>query len=117
MKKAEADAIKSEFTKSPDYSHCLEFMSQEDIDRHLNHLELFQMMFEDEITDYCLDDSHDLMDEEDLSITRAYWFSKGMDDHFICLTGDGNIRTLSGEFPYDLLAHISHLMHSLMEEE
>lgn len=115
MNKAEADAVKAEFNQSPDYSSCLEIMSQEEIDSCLENLDLFESLFELEINDYSLDDTHDLLDEEVGILTRAFWFSKGMEDNFVCIRGDGLFNVAGEGCPYDLLAQVSTLMETLLE--
>lgn len=117
MKKSVADAIKAEVKSVPDNDLYLQYMSKEEVERLLSNLSVFQLLFDIEITDYALDCHHDLFDSDEEGIVRAYWFSKGMEDHFICLSGDGEIESLSDEFPYDLLSQISILMDSLEESE
>ena len=116
MNKADADKVKSSFNHPVNYRDCIGLMTQQDVDSCIKNLDLFKTLFELEINDYSLDDTHDLIDEESEIIVRAFWFSKGMEDYFVCIRGDGLFKYASEGIPYELLMQVSEAMGSMEQE-
>ena len=78
MKKETADVLKREFNATPGTEDALEYMSEETAKESTEILEFLEKYLEHEITDYCLDESVDLIDTDESDLIRTLWFSRGM---------------------------------------
>lgn len=120
MRKEEADLIKAEFYQEEAEDElkvtCLGFMSEEDMQGALAHLDCFGIWLENCISDFSLDCSHTLVDTEDEDLVRTYWFSKGMQDTFICLNPTFQIRGFDPEIPLQLIAQVADCLATVKEE-
>ena len=110
MEKACADEMKAEFisseTEALNQKSTLEFMSEEELEDALEILQRFGDWLEEHISDYALDCSHTLIDEEREEMVRTYWFSKGMEDTFVVLNASFQIRGFDPDIPLPLLAQV-----------
>jgi len=117
MEKAYADEMKAEFVSSEkeasNKKSALEFMSEEELEDALEILQRFGDWLEEYISDYALDCSHTLIDEESEDIVRTYWFSKGMEDTFVVLNASFQIRGFDPDIPLPLLAQVAEGLDEL----
>ena len=115
MRKQKADALKQEFSGDNDQADALDFMSPELLKESEQILDFLEQYLGSEITDYCLDLSHDLLDTEQGDLVRTLWFSRGMEDTFLCLTPGGWIQAMDPEMPMGLLANVANALEQLEE--
>ena len=110
MEKALADELKAEFISSEieaaNQASALDFMSEEELEDELEILNCFETWLEAFISDYALDCSHSLINEEEEEMVRAYWFSKGMEDTFVVLNPSFQIKGFDPDIPLPLLAQV-----------
>ena len=85
------------------YLDALSLMKAGQILKDLAVLEGFQEAFEASIADFALDHHTDLLDDEHRCIVRTYWFSQGIQEHFVILNPIGEILGNSKEIPTDLI--------------
>lgn len=85
------------------YLEALSLIPPIQILQDLAMLDRFQEEMEESIFDFALDDHHDLLDDEDRCICRTYWFSQGIQEHFVVLNSIGEILGNSKEIPMDLM--------------
>ena len=110
MEKACADEMKAGFisseTEALNKKSALEFMTEEELEDALEILQGFEEWLEEFISDYALDCSHTLIDEEEKDLVRTYWFSRGMEDTFVVLNASFQIRGFDPDIPLPLLAQV-----------
>ena len=116
MKKETADVLKQEFNSTPGTEDALKYMSQETVKDSTEILEFLEKYLEQEITDYCLDESFDLIDTDESDLIRTLWFSRGMEDTYILISTDGGIKTMDPEIPMGFLAQVATALEKLREE-
>ena len=116
MKKETADVLKQEFNSTPGTEDALEYMSEETAEESTEILDFIDKHLEQEITDYCLDESFDLIDTDEADLIRTLWFSRGMEDTYVLLTTDGGIKTMDPEIPMGLLAQVATALEKIREE-
>ena len=116
MRKEEADVLKQEFSTGTSHADALEFMSSEVLEESTQVLDFLEKYLGTAITDFCLDDSHDLLDVDQGDLVRTLWFSRGMEDTFICVTPDGGIKAMDPEIPMKFLANVATALDELTEE-
>ena len=116
MKKEAADALKQEFNATPGTEDALEYMIKETAEESTEILDFLEKYLDQEITDYCLDESFDLIDTDESDLIRTLWFSRGMEDTYILLTTDGGIKTMDSEIPMGLLAQVATALDDLREK-
>ena len=78
-------------------------------------LKTIQTALEQGISDYAIDLTHDLLDDETPQIVRAFWFSKGMRDYYFCIDGTGMIREVEQAMPNHLLDQIISALDCIYE--
>ena len=110
VRKDSADEIKVECDNAGDYSRCLQYMSQESLDSYLDNLDFIESIFDKEVTDYAIDFTHDVVDDVTYGLVRVFWFSRGMEDFYLCIDGNGIIRSYGDDFPNQLLLRIVALV-------
>ena len=115
MKKEEADVLKRSSTQRPQCG-CLEFMSSDTLAESEQVLEFLEKYLGTAITDYCLDESYDLLDTDQGDLVRTLWFSRGMEDTFVCVTPDGGIKAMDPVIPMGFLSNIAKALDELREE-
>ena len=113
MKKEAADALKNEFYNDMTDSEPLNYMSKEVLQDSTQLLFFLEKYLEREISDYSLDESYDLIDTEEGNLIRVIWFSRGMEDTFICLSPLGEIKAIDGEFPKGLLTQVATALEDI----
>jgi hypothetical protein len=82
-------------------------------------LSILQEQFEELISNYALDQTEDLNDEEYDQVVRTMYFSRGDKEHWVVMTPCGQIRSTSKSSPKDLIIQISNasleLVYSALE--
>ena len=116
MRKEEADVLKKEFNAETASTDVLEFMSSNDLSETESLLEFLERYLQAAITNYSLDEAYDLFDTENEELVRTLWFSRGMEDTFICLTPNGSIKAIDPDFPMELLANVATALAALNQE-
>ena len=107
MKKEEADPIKKWVEDDKDTNaDPLDYMSQQDLENDLECLELIKEWLSEGITNYSLDTTHDLIDEDQEQMIRVFWFSRGLTDTFVCLDSGGNLTAFDPDISYELLGEV-----------
>jgi hypothetical protein len=79
-------------------------------------LDAIQSTLEEEITNYSLESTEDLNDEENDWVSRALWFSRGVNEFFVVLTPYGEIRAAHKRIPRDLLIQITNNVNGFIYE-
>jgi hypothetical protein len=115
MNKKNADKVKSKFSIKHQYQEALEYLTPEQVDSALSVLNVIQEALEQEISDFAIDLTHDLLDDETPQIVRTFWFSKGMKDYYLCIDGTGMIRAIEQVIPNHLLDKILRVLDSIDE--
>ena len=116
MRKEEADVLKKEFNEDTTEADALDFMSSEVLEESQIVLEFLESYLGTAITDYCLDESYDLVDTDQGDLVRTLWFSRGMEDTFVCVTPDGGIKAMDPEITMGFLANVATALDELREE-
>ena len=116
MKKEDADLVKAEYSESTSSAQVLEFMERKDMQQNEFALDFLEMHLLASISDYSLDDTCTLIDDENCCLVRTYWFSKGMNDTFICINPEGQIAGMDPEIPMRLLAQVATELGHLLQE-
>jgi len=99
MKKNNADALKTKYAIEHQYEDALKLITPGQLDDALTLLGAIQDALETSISDYALDLTHDLLDDETPQIVRTFWFSKGLRDFCLCIDGTGLIRAIEDKMP------------------
>ena len=107
MNKADAEEVRAQFVDSFNEDAALEFFTAEELKASQISLSCIEAWLVDEISDYSMEVSHDLYDEENKCLVRCFWFSKGMEDTYICMTDQSFIKAISPDFPMDLLVQVA----------
>ena len=117
MEKALADELKAEFISSDieaaNQSNALDLMSAEELEGELELLNCVETWLEVFIADYALDCSHTLIDEDEKEMVRAYWFSKGMEDTFVCINPRFQVKGFDPDIPLLLLSQVAEHLERL----
>lgn len=116
MRKEEADVLKQGYREAEPTASALDFMGSELLEETQQVLDFLERYLGVLITDYSLDESHDLLDTEQGDLIRTLWFSRGMEDTFLCLTADGWIKAMDPEMPMGLLAKVATALEQLEEQ-
>lgn len=116
MRKEEADVLKQGYREAEPTASALDFMGSELLEETQQVLDFLERYLGVLITDYSLDESHDLLDTEQGDLIRTLWFSRGMEDTFLCLTADGWIKAMDPEMPFGLLAKVATALEQLEEQ-
>ena len=106
MRKKSADTLKSKFAIKHQYEDALKLLTSEQVEGALTLLDSIQEVLEISISDYALDLTHDLLDDETPQIVRTFWFSKGLRDYYLCIDGTGLIRAVEDKMPDQLFDQI-----------
>jgi hypothetical protein len=115
MKKNNADALKTKYGIEHQYEDALKLLTPRQLDDALTLLSAVQDALETSISDYALDLTHDLLDDETPQIVRTFWFSKGLRDYYLCIDGTGLIRAIEQGMPNHLLDQILRVLDSFDE--
>ena len=76
----------------------------------LRALDAIQVILEDSIADFALEDAENLYDEDNQEMLRKLEFSKGTRSFILVITPDGYWRLLDGRFPRRLLMEIHNAL-------
>ena len=106
MNRKNANHIKIKFSSEHQYQEALKILNQHQLNDALTLLNSIQDALETSISDYALELTHDLLDEETPQIVRTFWFSKGLQDYYFCIDGTGLIRALEDAMPDRLFDQI-----------
>lgn len=110
MKKNNADALKTKYGIEHQYEGALKLLTTSQLDDALTLLGAIQDALETCISDYALDLTHDLLDDETPQIVRTFWFSKGLKDFYLCIDGTGLIRAIEDKMPDQLFDQIMNTL-------
>jgi len=110
MNKKNADRVKTKFSSEHQYQDALKVLSQQQVDDALTLLNSIQGALEATISDYALDLTHDLLDDQTPQIVRTFWFSKGLRDYYLCIDGTGLIRAIEDKMPDRLFDQIMNAL-------
>jgi len=113
MNKKNADRVKTKFSSEHQYQDALKVLSQQQVDDALTLLNSIQGALEATISDYALDLTHDLLDDQTPQIVRTFWFSKGLRDYYLCIDGTGLIRAIEDKMPDRLFDQIMNALAPL----
>ena len=113
MWKHRADQLKQEYSTDHQYQAATEFFDDQELNRHLDLLTTIGDTLEQAICDYALDFTHDLLDPETPQIVRVYWFSKGLNDYYLCIDGSGLVRDVDEEMPSRLFRQIKVVLDTV----
>lgn len=92
MQKIDADHLKTKYAQEIPDRIAFKYFSKDRYAHYLTILDIIESELRDQIGNYSLDFTHDLLDDETPQIVRVFWFSKGMRHYFICIDGNGLIR-------------------------
>ena len=115
MKKKNADKVKIKFSVEHQYQEALRHLTPEELDSALTTLNTIQAALGHGISDYAIELTHDLLDDEKPQIVRTFWFSKGIRDYYFCIDGTGMIRAVEQAMPNHLLDQIMSALDSIGE--
>jgi hypothetical protein len=115
MNKKNADKVKSKFSIEHQYQEALGHLTPEELDSALKTLNTIQAALEHGISDYAIELTHDLLDDETPQIVRTFWFSKGIRDYYFCIDGTGMIRAVEQAMPNHLLDQIMSALDCIYE--
>lgn len=107
MRKDSADQIKAQYQADHDYEEVIALLGEEEVEERLGLLDAVEDLLSEEIASFALDLTQDLIDEEDTSIVRVFWLSKGMEDTFIAINDQIQIKSWDPEIPLALLGEIA----------
>jgi len=110
MNKRTADILKTKFKIEHQYQDALKLLTPGQLDDALTLLGAIQDALEISISDYALDLTHDLLDDETPQIVRTFWFSKGINDYYLCIDGTGLIRAIEDKMPDQLFDQIKRAL-------
>lgn len=83
---------------------------QTEIQDDLTSLDIIEMLLDDGISSFALENPENLFDEEFDEIIRKFEFSRGLRCHQIVIGPDGVIRWISKAFPSILIQEIHNLL-------
>jgi len=113
MNKRTADILKTKFKIEHEYQDALKLLTPGQLNDALKLLGAIQDALEISISDYALDLTHDLLDDETPQIVRTFWFSKGLNDYYLCIDGTGLIRAIEVKMPDQLFDQIMNELNRL----
>ncbi len=113
MNKKNADKVKSKFSIEHQYQEALEYLTPKQLENALSVLNAAQKALEEGISDFAIDLTHDLLDDETPQIVRTFWFSRGMRDYYFCIDGTGMIRAMDQSIPIHLFDQILRVLDSI----
>jgi hypothetical protein len=83
-------------------------MTKTEQERQVELLDMLQEQYEESISNFALDHTEDLNDEDYDQVVRTMYFSRGDKQCWIVLTPYGQIRSTSKSSPKDLIVQISN---------
>ena len=106
MKKEMADGLKQRLAADHEYEDAIELIGEEQTERALEILDTISAIFETDISSWCLDHEHDLIDTEEKTLCRVFWFSKGMTDTYIAIDHNLMLKAYETSIPKTLLSDV-----------
>lgn len=76
----------------------------------INYLDIIQLAFEDEITNYEITETENLWDDEDDRIYRAFTFNRGVKNYQVVITPEYHIKAHTDKMPTSLIVEISNIL-------
>ena len=73
-------------------------------------LDLLERIIENEITDWAIDKTETLWDDDEDELLRVFHFSKGLTEDFIVIDAEGRLSAVSGDCDLVLLTTISNIL-------
>ena len=80
-----------------------DYLTQEEIKEQNEFLDSFGLAFETEISDYAIDGEWDIFDLEEYELRRIFLFTKGIQEHMVIMSPDGQIPVVNTEIDTQLL--------------
>jgi len=97
-----------------DQSDPLDHFTKAQIDQRVDKLDAIQEALEQEINDYSLEQTKDILQiEDDKDIYRVMIFSKGVKDYIIVFGSDAKMTAFDKDAPNDIMAKIFNLTVSI----
>ena len=91
-------------------------MTDQEKQSRIKVLDVITKQYETVIANYSLDETEDLNDEEYDDVIRAFWFSRGDKNWFVCMNIGGYIRAQSPGVPADLIVQMHNEYLSVLED-
>jgi len=76
----------------------------------ISDLDVIQLVFEDEITNYEITETENLWDDEDDRIYRAFTFNRGVKNYQVVITPECHIKAHTDKMPTSLIVEISNIL-------
>ena len=76
----------------------------------ISDLDVIQVVFEDEITNYEITKTENLWDYEDDRIYRAFTFNRGVKNYQVVITPECHIKAHTNKMPTSLIVEISNIL-------
>lgn len=73
-------------------------------------LDLLERIIENEISDWAIDKTETLWDDDEDELLRVFHFSKGLTEDFIVIDAEGRLSAVSGDCDLVLLTTISNIL-------
>ena len=73
-------------------------------------LDAIQLVFEDEITNYEITETENLLDDDEDMIYRAFTFNRGVKNHQVVITPECHIKAHTNKIPTSLIVEISNIL-------
>ena len=73
-------------------------------------LDLLERIIENEVSDWAIDKTETLWDDDEDELLRVFHFSKGLTEDFIVIDAEGRLSAVSGECDLVLLTTISNIL-------
>ena len=92
-----------------------DYLTQEEIKEQNEFLDSFGLAFETEISDYAIDGEWDIFDLEEYELRRIFLFTKGIQEHMVIMSPDGQIPVVNTEIDTQLILQVSNTINTLCE--
>lgn len=106
MNKQVADELKQKLAADHEYEDAFELLGEEQTVLALARLDAATAVLESDISSWCLDHEHDLLDTEEKTLCRVYWFSKGMTDTYVAIDHNLMLKAYETSIPKTLLSDV-----------
>ena len=73
-------------------------------------LDLLERITENEVSDWAIDKTETLWDDDEDELLRVFHFSKGLTEDFIVIDAEGRLSAVSGDCDLVLLTTISNIL-------
>ena len=73
-------------------------------------LDLLERIIENEVSDWAIDKTETLWDDDEDELLRVFHFSKGLTEDFIVIDAEGRLSAVSGDCDLVLLTTISNIL-------